>query len=472
MRRGGACPARAHLLCLAVLAAIPSAGCVTGAGDELDLAEAGPPSLVEITDDARAASQARASLWPGVPSGKPVRVNAWFPTATGAMHTNRGRHTATLLDDGRVLIAGGLFGISDGFYCEPTYTWTHLASAEIYDPRRGAFLDAAPMSTARIGHTATHLRDGRVLVVGGSDGAPSAEIYDPAADRWQPASPPLAPRARHTATLLADGRVLITGGEDGGSATSSTDLYDPASDTWARGPSLSTPRSDHQATLLRDGRVLITGGIAGVTTDFRHGFTDGPVAATVELFDPAAATWSTAAPLADGVRRLTATLLADGRVLVTGRSGTADVYDPAADAWTAAPGKWGDTPATGTVDEWGQGDYQVGRGVLGEAAARLPDGGVMVSGGLEHIYVASSFGGTICEAGAAAHAQTVYSRVQVYDPVTNTWSPARRLPSARGYHTVTSLQSGRLLVAGGYTFISLPYDAVSTDSAVVYRPAL
>ncbi|WP_437296135.1 Kelch repeat-containing protein [Sorangium sp. So ce426] len=391
------------------------------------------------------------SLWVDAPPEEAVLVDPLW-VATGRMTTPRAEHTATLLDDGRVLIAGGFLGLDEGMVCDPNYSTMPLGSAEIYDPATGAFLAAAPMAAVRGAHTATRLADGRVLVIGGEAEGPGVEIYAPALDAWLPASSPSISRVRHTATLLDDGRVLLAGGGGGSAAPESTEIYDPATDTWAPGPPMQGVRAGHQATRLLDGRVLVTGG------------TFGPAAGAVEIFDPVTATWSAAAPL-DPIRWLTATLLLDGRVLVTGLAGAAEVYDPAADAWTAAPGKWGDTPATGS---WDDGTYAAGLGVLGEAAARLPDGQVMISGGIEQIYYAHPWGGTRCSSIYLEHDHDVYNRVQLYDPVTDAWSPGGNILAARGYHSATALDDGGVFVAGGYTLLWSPRAGLTTDSAVVY----
>ncbi len=239
-------------------------------------------------------------------------ADRWIEAAR--MGAGRFGHTSTLLPDGRVLVTGG-FGLGNPY--------TH-ASAEIYDPVADRWTPAASMGTARYRHQATLLPDGRVLVTGGlvAGGGPevthlaATELYDPATDRWTPAASLSTARAGHTATLLPDGRVLIVGGGQGPIRFASTERYDPATDRWSAAPPLSTARAGHMATTLRDGQVLIVG---------------GDEAATAERYDSATDSWTSAEALISGGS--TATLLRSGRVLVVGGhrgAGTgAEVYDPA-----------------------------------------------------------------------------------------------------------------------------------------------
>ena len=155
------------------------------------------------------------------PTASPTPTPGFSPT--GSMATARVYHTATLLSDGRVLIAGGAAG-------SPLLAL--VASAELYDPKTGSFRPTGSMTTARGGQTATALSDGRVLIAGGNDSSTalaSAELYDPKTSSFSPTGSLTTFRIYHTATLLADGRVLIAGGiaEEVHMGLASAELYQP-----------------------------------------------------------------------------------------------------------------------------------------------------------------------------------------------------------------------------------------------------
>ena len=225
-------------------------------------------------------------------------------TATGSMATARGGHRAALLPDGRVLVIGGNNG-ADGFYAT-------LASAEMYDPGSGRWTTSGSMATSRGGHSATLLPDGNVLVAGGTSNgmsldAPmlaSAELYDPSSGQWTATGSIAEARATHTATLLPDGRLLVAGGRYAAVASdglASAELYDPDSGKWTATGGMGEARQNgHTATLLADGSVLVVG------DDHTR---------SAELYDPRSGHWTvTASTLMapDGA----ATLLRDGTVLV------------------------------------------------------------------------------------------------------------------------------------------------------------
>jgi hypothetical protein len=181
-------------------------------------------------------------------------------TSAGTMNSLRRDHTATLLSNGKVLIVGG--SATDGS--------TALASIDLYDPTTGwaAAAGLSSMTYARHSHTATLLLDGRVLVAGGTNNnstpVSAAEIYDPTTGTWSSAGTMVTPRYFHEAVLLGDGKVLVIGGADASNVLSSAELYDPTAGptgTWtAVSFSMSTPRMYHSAAMLLNDKVLVAGG--------------------------------------------------------------------------------------------------------------------------------------------------------------------------------------------------------------------
>jgi hypothetical protein len=235
----------------------------------------------------------------------PVVIDPVF-AGTGSMFSARISHTATVLADGRVLLAGGLNGGSQS-----------IDTAEVYDPKTGTFsLTSSLMKGARLFHTATLLADGRVLLAGGqgSNGSSTgtAEVFDPKTGTFSPtASKMKGARSFHTATLLADGRVLLAGGQDPNfSVLDTAEVYDPKTDTFSLTSSpMKGARLVHTATLLADGRVLLAGGFGP----------DYSALDTAKLFDPKTDTFSPISlKMTEPRSSHTVTLLADGRVLLTG----------------------------------------------------------------------------------------------------------------------------------------------------------
>lgn len=237
-------------------------------------------------------------------------------TQTGNLNQARIHATATLLPTGRVLVAGG-----------QDRAGTFLSSAELYDPTTGIFTPTENMHSSRAWHTATLLSDGKVLLVGSSNETNSAELFDPVSGHFTATGSLIQARAHHTATLLPNGNVLILGGTHvsapvgGGAAAApvsldAAEVYDATQGVFRTAGRLLIARDSHSATLLADGTVLVAGG-------YSHGF-DGDADPewftmfATELFDPARSVSTPAASLETDRAEHVATMLANGQVLITG----------------------------------------------------------------------------------------------------------------------------------------------------------
>ena len=324
---------------------------------------------------------------------------------TGRMTVPRKAHTATLLPNGKVLVAGG-----------DSPTGSALASAELYDPNAGTFTATASMTVARDFHTATLLSSGMVLIAGGGIlGAPaSAELYDPGAGKFAATGAMTASRYSQTATLLGNGKVLIAGG-GGLYPLASAELYDPSAGKFTATGAMTVSRSYHTATLLGDGKVLVAGGTR-VSDKQGAAFVERHVA-SAELYDPTAGTFEATGTMTVPRSYHTATSLLDGEVLVAGDvvgGGyfSAELYDPTVGAFVATD--------NGTV-----------QGVL-QTATLLPGGMVLVAGGNN----GSGLGGDLASAA-------------LYDPSPGAFAPTSSMSVARSGHTATLLCNGKVLIAGG-----------------------
>lgn len=231
-----------------------------------------------------------------------------------------------------------------------------LSLATIQQVKGAGFVEVSPMNRARNFYTATLLPNGKVLVAGGFDLGTSAELYDSATDTWTVTGSLRAARTFHTATLLPSGKVLVAGGgQSGGSGwpSASTELYDPATGKWTLTGAMKHARSGPAATLLPNGKVLVVGGgtgselydpASGTWTDTASPSTggtpptllaNGKVLAGAELYDLATGKWTTTG--APSTNYFTATLLRNGKVLAAGgnRTFTAELYDPDSGTWSA-----------------------------------------------------------------------------------------------------------------------------------------
>lgn len=356
-------------------------------------------------------------FFPLLASGVVLAQSAGTFALTGSMTTARMGHTATLLNNGKVLIAGGYQNVPGGQQCEgklPSMGFdcvTALTSAELYDPTTGTFSPTGSMTGSGLGHTATLLPNGKVFI----NWAFSAELYDPSSGTFSVIGG--MSTGYGSATLLNNGKVFFT--------TRPALLYDPADGTVvAAGDYAGTPGGLGPATLLADGRVLVEGNL-GCCYDVGQ----------TQIYDPGSGTFSLTAPVfTQSNGSFTATLLETGKVLVAGGG---DVND---DNYSPIGAGLYD-PTTGTFLTIG--NMTTARG--GETATLLPDGTVFIAGGN---------GGSLPG-----------SSTEVYDPATGQFSATANLVSPRFAHTATLLPDGRVLIAGG-----LPNSLTTTSTAELYTP--
>jgi hypothetical protein len=327
-------------------------------------------------------------------------ISAWAGpfTATNSMTIARRYHTATLLPNGKVLIAGG-----------NNAPYSFLNTADIYDPATGTFTaTAGNMTSARSRHTTTLLPNGKVLIVGGWNGSSylnTAEVYDPTIGTFTATTGSMtSARQDLTATLLPNGKVLIAGGDQGG-ALNIAEVYDPATGTFTVTGNMISQRMGHTATLLPNGKVLIAGGANG------NGFLN-----TAEVYDPTTESFTAIVGNMTSARSShTATVLPNGKVLIAGGGNlysilnTADIYDPATGTFTAT--------------------VSMTSARVGHTSTLLPNGNVLIVGGINTGYL---------------------NTAEVYDSATGTFTAtAGNMTSARFDHTTTLLPNGKVLIAGG-----------------------
>ena len=337
-----------------------------------------------------------------------------------SMHDRRADHTATLLPDGRVLIAGGM--VENGVF---------LNSAELFDPAKGTFVATANMQWRRVGHSATLLPNGKVLIAGGLagrvfEGGPgnvaTTEIYDPGTGHFTPGPAMSTPRAGHAAVLLQNGKVLVAGGaESDNQNLASAEIYDPVTNKWTVTGSMLTPRIASSAVVLKDGRVLVTG--------------SGDSWNKAEIYDPAGGVWHATGNMTAPRTKHAATLLPDGRVLITGGSPdnewhpvrSAEVFDPHTNKFTAIN------------------QMELARFKIPAASAILKDGRILIAGGA--------------------------AEVEVYDNAAGKFFRAGSLDEAHFFASTTLLKDGRALITGGYTASrGRPNGPLSSEQAWIYVP--
>jgi hypothetical protein len=384
-------------------------------------------------------AQPASTAEPGEATGAPGPVDPGSVTSgldagwtdAGTLSEPRILATATLLQDGRVLVIGGVR--NDG---------TAMASAEIWDPATRTFSPAGSLTRPRAGHAATRLHDGRVLVVGGEDGGESippmpAEVWDPATGAFEPQGEMLRLPSGLTATTLLDGRVLIVGREactverqlasklrnfpqcPPGAGVAAW-LWDPEDGSAVAGPPLNEERNWHTATLLADGRVLLVGNLQwGIDTP-----------ESAEVYDPSTNTFIRVDEPRDYIASAqTATLLRDGRVLVAGGdSGDPNGQDPRFDGPLAKAETW--DPSTGRFAR--AGSMRVARRAAGTAL--LADGRVIVVGGSK---------------ASKGPVDPSTATTEIWDPAAGAFAAGPKLADARSRFALVTLPDGSVLVIGG-----------------------
>ncbi len=343
---------------------------------------------------------------------------------TGSLNVARSNPVALRVPSGRVLVIGG----------ETISDRTALDSIEEYDPEAGTFTEVATLAIPRVNHTATLMPDGRVLIVGGgsstSNGLPagtdatdSVVFYDPESYAFEDAAPLLHARSHHAAVLLDDGRVLVVGGAAASSAglfqdVAEAEVFDPSTGEWTAAGTLGTPRAMARVELDADGAPVVIGGLSGSPAPIAH----------VERWNADTRTFSSAGDLVGPGRFYHATTrLASGRVLVVGGISagffvaTVEALDPGAAAFVE------------------QAPLPSARN--GVALAQT-DGELIALGGF------SSDGGG---------GYLTLDDILLYDASAGAFERVGTLPLSRSGMAAVTLDSGVVLVVGGYT-TGLPTD--------------
>lgn len=334
-------------------------------------------------------------------------ANAQSWTSAASLSQPRVDASAVLLRNGKVLVFGGSDGTGDGY----------LRTTEVYDPATNTWSPGAPMVHAH-GGSPRHvvLDDGRIFACGGLEVhnvcIGDSEMFDPSTESWSARASMPTPRWGHMIVLLADGTVLAAGGQFGYgcNSTASALVYDPVGDDWTPVGSMAVAREfGLNYILLPDGRAMAIGG---------NHYCQGAQLVSTELYTPSSMTWTAGPSMAFGHESCIPLLLLDGTVLIAGRSdgGTptpSEVYDPTVNAWTSARTIW---------------PSPVGYFPM----VMLEDGRAIIPGGYSFETLPIFL--TVCK---------------LYDPQNRMWMETAALLEPRSRHFAVRMADGRVLIGGG-----------------------
>jgi len=328
--------------------------------------------------------------------GGPGGRGAW---TTIPLLAERRFHTARVLGDGRVLVAGG----TDPAVRDRTIG---LRTTEVYDPPQRRFVVGPALPDGRVWHSAVRLANS-VLIAGGLPSLSSALLVDQTTFEVRSTSPMLVGRQMFTMVALLDGTALVFGG-GGPGRSQAVELYDSERRVFERVGDALVSRFGCPATVLKDGRVLLTGGVSASKVTYNESLVDA------ELYDPSTKVFTRTGSMNHARTEHSATLLADGRVLVAGgHTDSAELYDPGRGTFRQI------SPLSVPRSD--------------HAAVRLLDGRVLIIGGAAFV----------------KDRDVILDSVELFDPTTETFSPAQPMNVKRQGHTASLLSGGDVLVVGG-----------------------